>query len=59
MDKKSMIFIMVKNVQFFGHDMLYYYVKVWVIIVHDHTIFFLIKRKEKKRNLVTMFYDCF
>jgi len=43
MDKKSMIFIMVNNVQFFGHEILYYYVKVWVISVHDHTILFLKK----------------
>jgi hypothetical protein len=43
MDKKSMIFIMVKNVLFFGHDILYYYVKVWIIIVHDHIIFLKIQ----------------
>jgi hypothetical protein len=50
MDKKSMIFIMVKNVRFFGHDILYYYVKVWVTIVHDHTIFKKKTFKERKEN---------
>lgn len=45
-----MIFIMVKNVRFFGHDILYYYVKVWVTIVHDHTIFKKKTFKERKEN---------
>jgi hypothetical protein len=53
MDKKSMIFIMVKNVHFFGHDILYYYVKVWIIILHDHIIFLKNSSlKEKKRKKI-------
>ncbi len=38
MDYKSMIFTMVKFILFF-HEILYYYVKVWIIIVHTYVIF--------------------
>jgi hypothetical protein len=33
-----MIFIMAKNIHLFGHEISYYCVKVWIIIVHDYVI---------------------
>jgi hypothetical protein len=47
-----MIFIVAKNIIFFYHDISYYYVKVWILIlVHDYVILkaFQVHYKKKKQ----------